>query len=231
MAQSLHTSSLVPMGFAARIRALEDAQKEQADKQKKQEDRFEVLEKEVATKDRKIEALETKLAALEQVNKERASRHTSAVAHFRALRFSHKEAREAFLQQITCLEKDEFERHMCAFATTVSTILNHEQCSHQGFVHNQPPVATYPEIAYPFYGQQPPAYHHYGGYQYQYQQPPPPPPPLPLPPQLQPQLQPQPQPQPQQQQQQPQHVPTKVVEPACCAPHNKPHPCQLCRGW
>ncbi len=90
MAQSLQSSSLVPMGFAVRIRALEDAQKEQADTQKEQEYKFEVLEKEVATKDRKIEALENKLAALEQVNKERASRHAGAMAHFRALRFSHK---------------------------------------------------------------------------------------------------------------------------------------------
>lgn len=103
------------MGFGSQIRALGEAQRQQADKidaleklviakdnsiealEKKLIDdtatkdaKINVLEKDVATKDGKIEALEKRIKAIEHVNEQHAASRRASVLYLQSLKFPQK---------------------------------------------------------------------------------------------------------------------------------------------
>jgi predicted RNase H-like nuclease (RuvC/YqgF family) len=120
---SLQPTPFVPMGFGSQIRALGEAQRQQADKidaleklvaakdsniealERKVIDdtaakdaKIDVLEKDVAAKDGRIEVLENKIKAIEHVNEQHAASRRATVLYLQGLKFplKNQEVRTSF---------------------------------------------------------------------------------------------------------------------------------------
>jgi chromosome segregation ATPase len=111
------------MGFGVQIRALQQAQREQAE-------RIASLEQEIAelkaSKNKMSEVL-TRIEALEQHNAVLAARRREAVGQFNNLRTLHQEADNAFQMRTVDAQPDDFEGVLSAYSTMITTAMNHHQ--------------------------------------------------------------------------------------------------------
>ncbi|CAO2654587.1 Nn.00g113200.m01.CDS01 [Neocucurbitaria sp. VM-36] len=113
----------VPMGFAVQIKALQDAQREQAE-------RIAALEHENTTLLAAIDStqdLRARIAALEQHNAVLKGRRKEAVAQLLNLRTLHQEASNAFQLRTLDVQDDDLEGMLCVYGTSVTTVMNHHQ--------------------------------------------------------------------------------------------------------
>ncbi|KZM23957.1 uncharacterized protein EKO05_0009340 [Ascochyta rabiei] len=113
----------IPMGFGAQIKALQEQQRQQAD-------RIAVLEHKNALLQSSHPAPSTLLArieALEQQNTHLTTRRKEAVTQLLNLRTLHQEASNAFLVRASDIEADDLEGMLGVHATSITTVLNHHQ--------------------------------------------------------------------------------------------------------
>jgi hypothetical protein len=117
------TRIIVPMGFAAQLRAVQEAQQEQAD-------RIAKLEQENADlKDFRdsVVAITDRVLALEQREAYRAARRREAVGQLGNMRTLHQEADNGFLLRTTDMQQDDLEGMLGAYGTMLTTAMNNHQ--------------------------------------------------------------------------------------------------------
>ena len=117
------TQIIVPMGFAAQLRAVQEAQQEQAD-------RIAKLEQENADlKDFRdsVLAITDRVLALEQREAYRAARRREAVGQLGNMRTLHQEADNGFLLRTTDMQQDDLEGMLGAYGTMLTTVMNNHQ--------------------------------------------------------------------------------------------------------
>ncbi|KAF3033182.1 hypothetical protein E8E12_002184 [Didymella heteroderae] len=113
----------IPMGFGAQIKALQEAQREQAD-------RINALERENAALKRSQQPspdLFARIEALEAHNAHLTARRKEAVAQLLNLRTLHQESANAFLVRATDIEDDDLEGMLGVYGTSMTTVLNQHQ--------------------------------------------------------------------------------------------------------
>lgn len=108
------------MGFGAQIKALQEAQRSQAD-------RIAMLEREntllKASRAHSPDLL-LRIEALEQHNAHLTARRKEAVAQLLNLRTLHQEANNAFAVRTTDIQPDDLEAMLAAYGTSMTTVLN-----------------------------------------------------------------------------------------------------------
>ncbi|KAJ4379831.1 hypothetical protein N0V86_005015 [Didymella sp. IMI 355093] len=113
----------IPMGFGAQIKALQDAQREQAN-------RIAALEREnteLKTSRTSSPELLARIQALEAHNAHLTARRKEAVAQLLNLRTLHQESANAFLLRATDIESDDLEGMLGVYGTSMTTVLNQHQ--------------------------------------------------------------------------------------------------------
>ncbi|KAI4645707.1 hypothetical protein J4E93_005285 [Alternaria ventricosa] len=132
---------IVPMGFAAQLRAVQEAQQEQAE-------RIAKLEQENADlKDfeKKIIDLAARVQALEEREAYRASRRTEAVSQLSNMRTLHQEADNGFQQRTADMQPDDLEGMLGAYGIMLTTAMNnHQRMLGQMRANGQFPAYTTP---------------------------------------------------------------------------------------
>jgi hypothetical protein len=111
------------MGFAGQLRAIQDAQRTQAD-------RIAALEKqnaELKSSQAEMQGFLTRIAAIEEHNKDLAARRREAVGQLLNLRSLHQEAGNAFILRSQDIQPDDFEGMVQVYASSVMTVMNHHQ--------------------------------------------------------------------------------------------------------
>jgi hypothetical protein len=120
---TIHPPFTVPMGFAAQIRALQDVQREQAD-------RIACLEKEnmeLKAFQASTQELLARIDALEQHNMHLTTRRRECVGQLLNLRTHHQDASNAFLLRSQDIQPDDLEGILSAYATSMTMVVNHHQ--------------------------------------------------------------------------------------------------------
>jgi hypothetical protein len=121
--EAVHAPMTVPMGFAAQIRALQVAQREQAV-------RLATLEQENADLKAFKESAQDffdRIDALEQQNTHLATRRRECVAQLLNLRTLHQEASNAFDLRAQDIQPDDLEETLTAYTTSITSVVNHHQ--------------------------------------------------------------------------------------------------------
>ncbi|KAF2829565.1 hypothetical protein CC86DRAFT_392625 [Ophiobolus disseminans] len=117
------TRIAVPMGFSGQLKALQDAQNEQAD-------RIAVLESENAelkASQSNIQELLARVDALEQQNLHLAARRRECVNHLLTLRPLHQAAANTMHLRTQDVQPDDLEGVLAVYSSSVTTTLNHQQ--------------------------------------------------------------------------------------------------------
>ncbi|KAF1841242.1 uncharacterized protein K460DRAFT_359755 [Cucurbitaria berberidis CBS 394.84] len=118
-----HVPIAIPMGFAAQIKALQESQRDQAE-------RLSALEHDNASlqafKD-KTQALVARIEALEQHNAHLNARRKEAVSQLLNLRSLHQEADNAFQVRTLDIQPDDLEGMLCIYGTSITTVMSHHQ--------------------------------------------------------------------------------------------------------
>ena len=118
------TTLTIPMGFGAQIKALQEAQRSQAE-------RIAALERENialrASKEQPSPDLIARIEALEQHNVHLTTRRKEAVAQLLNLRTLHQEASNAFLLRASDIESDDLEGMLGVYGTSMTTVINQHQ--------------------------------------------------------------------------------------------------------
>ncbi|KAF2631269.1 hypothetical protein BU25DRAFT_386304 [Macroventuria anomochaeta] len=113
----------IPMGFGAQIKALQEGQRDQAE-------RIAALERENAklraSKEQPPDLL-ARIEALEQHNAHLTARRKEAVAQLLNLRTLHQEASNAFLVRASDIESDDLEGMLGVYGTSMTTVINQHQ--------------------------------------------------------------------------------------------------------
>jgi hypothetical protein len=111
------------MGFAGQLRAIQDAQRAQAD-------RIAALE----TQNAELKACQadlqdalTRITVLEQQKDDLAVRRREAVGQLLNLRSLHQEAGNAFILRSQDIQPDDFEGMVQVYASSMMTVMNHHQ--------------------------------------------------------------------------------------------------------
>ncbi|KAJ4403275.1 hypothetical protein N0V91_006678 [Didymella pomorum] len=113
----------IPMGFGAQIKALQEAQREQAD-------RITALERENAAlkvSQQPSPKLLARIEALEAHNVHLTVRRKEAVAQLLNLRTLHQESANAFLVRAADIESDDLEGMLGVYGTSMTTVVNQHQ--------------------------------------------------------------------------------------------------------
>lgn len=113
----------IPMGFGAQIKALQEAQRSQAE-------RIAYLERENAllkASSPQRSSLASRISALEAHNAHVTARRKEAVAQLLNLRTLHQEASNAFLVRASDIEADDLEGMLGVYGTSITTVLNQHQ--------------------------------------------------------------------------------------------------------
>ncbi|KAI4658326.1 uncharacterized protein J4E79_007308 [Alternaria viburni] len=114
---------IVPLGFAAQLRAVQEAQQEQAE-------RIAKLEQENADlkdfKERIIDIAD-RVQALEQREAYRAARRREAVGLLSNMRTLHQEADNGFQQRTVDMQPDDLEGMLGAYGIMLTTAMNNHQ--------------------------------------------------------------------------------------------------------
>ncbi|KAF1362711.1 hypothetical protein EJ07DRAFT_106424 [Lizonia empirigonia] len=113
----------IPMGFGAQIKALQEAQRSQAE-------RIAYLERENAllkATSPQHSSLAARISALEAHNAHLTARRKEAVAQLLNLRTLHQEASNAFLVRASDIEADDLEGMLGVYGTSMTTVLNQHQ--------------------------------------------------------------------------------------------------------
>jgi hypothetical protein len=156
----------VPMGFAGQLRALQEAQREQAE-------RISNLEQENAelkTFRDSMSGVIARIEELEQHNAYLAARRREAVSQLNNLRTLHQEADNAFQMRTSDMQAEDLEGMLCMYGIMVTTAMNHHQrvlgqmrASGQLPVYSTPvPQCQPPIIPVQYRHPYPPAYSHNG---------------------------------------------------------------------
>ncbi|KAI4618184.1 uncharacterized protein J4E87_007852 [Alternaria ethzedia] len=132
---------IVPLGFAAQLRAVQEAQREQAD-------RIAKLEQENADlkdfKERIIDIAD-RVQALEQREAYRAARRREAVGLLSNMRTLHQEADNGFQQRTADMQPDDLEGMLGAYGIMLTTAMNnHQRMLGQMRANGQFPAYTTP---------------------------------------------------------------------------------------
>lgn len=117
------TTMTIPMGFGAQIKALQEAQREQAD-------RITALERENAAlkvSQQPSPKLLARIEALEAHNVHLTVRRKEAVAQLLNLRTLHQESANAFLVRAADIESDDLEGMLGVYGTSMTTVVNQHQ--------------------------------------------------------------------------------------------------------
>jgi hypothetical protein len=117
------TTMTIPMGFGAQIKALQEAQREQAD-------RITALERENAVlkgSQQLSPDLLARIEALEAHNAHLTARRKEAVAQLLNLRTLHQESANAFLVRAADIESDDLEGMLGVYGTSMTTVVNQHQ--------------------------------------------------------------------------------------------------------
>jgi hypothetical protein len=113
----------VPMGFAGQLRALQETQREQAE-------RIATLEQENTElktfKDNMSDVL-ARIVELEQYKAYLAARRREAVSQLNNLRTLNQEADNAFQMRTSDIQPDDLEGMLCMYGIMVTTAMNHHQ--------------------------------------------------------------------------------------------------------
>ncbi|KAI4677076.1 uncharacterized protein J4E88_006883 [Alternaria novae-zelandiae] len=132
---------IVPLGFAAQLRAVQEAQQEQAE-------RIAKLEQENADlKDfaKRIVDIADRVQALEQREAYRAARRREAVGLLSNMRTLHQEADNGFQQRTVDMQPDDLEGMLGAYGIMLTTAMNnHQRMLGQMRANGQFPAYTTP---------------------------------------------------------------------------------------
>jgi hypothetical protein len=161
-----HAPMTVPMGFAGQLRALQEAQREQAE-------RISNLEQENAELRTFKDSMGGVLAQIEELERHNAylaARRREAVSQLNNLRTLHQEADNAFQMRTSDMQPEDLEGMVCMWGTMVTTAMNHHQrvlgqmrASGQLPAYSTPVPQCQPSIIpVPYRHLYPPAYSHNG---------------------------------------------------------------------
>ncbi|KAI4908120.1 hypothetical protein J4E90_008744 [Alternaria incomplexa] len=132
---------IVPLGFAAQLRAVQEAQQEQAE-------RIAKLEQENAElKDfaKRIVDIADRVQALEEREAYRAARRREAVSLLSNMRTLHQEADNGFQQRTVDMQPDDLEGMLGAYGIMLTTAMNnHQRMLGQMRANGQFPAYTTP---------------------------------------------------------------------------------------
>lgn len=132
---------IVPLGFAAQLRAVQEAQQEQAE-------RIAKLEQENAElKDfaKRIVDIADRVQALEEREAYRAARRREAVSLLSNMRTLHQEADNGFQQRTVDMQPDDLEGMLGAYGIMLTTAMNnHQRVLGQMRANGQFPAYTTP---------------------------------------------------------------------------------------
>jgi hypothetical protein len=117
------TRIIVPMGFAAQLRAVQEVQQEQSDRIAKLEQENTDLKH---FRD-SVVAITDRVLALEQREAYRAARRREAVGQLGNMRTLHQEADNGFMLRTTDMQQDDLEGMLVAYGTMLTTAMNNQQ--------------------------------------------------------------------------------------------------------
>jgi hypothetical protein len=134
-----HGAIVVPLGFSGQLRALQDTQKEQADRIAE----LECENAELKSSQPNIQDLLARLDALEQHNLRLNANRRGCVSQLLNLRPLHHDAGNAFQLRSQDIEPDDLEGMLPVFANSLTTAVNHQQRAlaqlhPTGYINNPP---------------------------------------------------------------------------------------------
>jgi hypothetical protein len=118
-----HSQMMVPMGFAAQLRAVQEIQQEQAERIS----RLEQENADLRNFERSVIDVADRVRALEQHKAYIAARRREAVGQLLNMRTLHQEADNAFQLRTSDMQPDDLEGILGVYGTMLTTTMNHHQ--------------------------------------------------------------------------------------------------------